>query len=80
MKLEMLDTFGVPEFYSDRIGSLEDAGNGMVRAVRCIERKGVLIPVFSYITPAVCIMKDALRFREIAEEIVCREMADSFRH
>jgi hypothetical protein len=53
----MIDTFGVPEYYSDRIGDIEDAGNGMIRVVRCIERHGVLIPVFSLVTPAIAMLR-----------------------
>lgn len=73
--MQMLDTFGVPEFYADRIGAIEDAGNGMMRIVRCIERNGVLIPVFTVVTPAMGVLKDNARFREIAQQIICKEMS-----
>ena len=72
--MEILDCVGVPEFWADRLGSLEDAGSGMVRIVRCVERNGVLIPVFSVVTPALGILQDNQRFRELAQRIVCKEM------
>jgi hypothetical protein len=67
---QLLDTFGVPEYYSDRLGAIEDAGSGMVRTVRCIERHGVLIPVFSCVTPALVLLKDGPRFREMCLQII----------
>jgi hypothetical protein len=67
---EMLDCVGVPEFYSDKLGALEGAGNGMVRAVRCIERNGVLIPVFSCVMPAYGVLKDGPRFREMCLRVI----------
>jgi hypothetical protein len=69
----MIDTFGVPEFYSDRLGEIEDAGNGLIRVVRCIDRHGILIPVFSLVTPALSTIQEAPRFREIAIKIVGME-------
>lgn len=66
----MLDTFGVPEFWSDRLGAVEDAGNGMVRTVRCIERNGVLIPVFCCITPAVAMLRDGPRYKDICLKVI----------
>lgn len=69
--METIDAFGVPEFYSDRIGTIEDAGNGMMRWVRCVERGGILIPVFSVVSPATSVfLRDSIRIREMAEEIV----------
>lgn len=53
----MLDTFGIPEYFVTHVGSIEDAGGGMIRIVRCVERGGVLIPVFSSVTPALAILK-----------------------
>jgi hypothetical protein len=73
--MQMLDLFGVPEFWADRIGAIEDAGFGMMRVVRCIERNGVLVPVFSCVTPALGVLQDNARFREIAQQIVRKEMS-----
>jgi hypothetical protein len=66
----MIDTFGVPEYWSDKLGALEDAGNGMLRTVRCIERNGVLVPVFSCVMPAIAVLKDGPRYRETCMKIV----------
>jgi hypothetical protein len=73
----MIDTFGVPEYYADKIGDVEDAGNGMIRVVRCIERRAILIPVFSLVTPVIAMLQEESRFREIANRVagmdgVCR--------
>jgi len=51
-KMEMMDTFGVPEFFADHIGAIEDVGNGMIRVIKCVRRQGTLIPVYSFICPA----------------------------
>lgn len=53
----ILDTFGVPEYFTTHLGEIEDAGNGLVRVVRCIKRNGVLIPVFSQIIPAAAVLE-----------------------
>ena len=49
---QLLDTFGVPEYFTTHLGDVEDAGGGMIRIVRCVQRGGVLIPVVSCIVPA----------------------------
>lgn len=72
---EMLDTFGVPEFFSTHLGALEDAGDGMMRVIRCIKRGGVLIPVVTVIMPGASILSDGPRFREMAREIMRGQMA-----
>lgn len=70
MKQEMLDTIGVPEFYSDRLGTIEDAGNGMIRSVRCIERGGVLIPIYSCVVPAITMLRDGPIYRAMSMKVV----------
>lgn len=75
MNQEVLDCAGVPEFYSDRLGSLEDAGNGMLRIVRCIERRGILIPVFSFVMPALAVLRDSPKYQEVAQQIMVGAMA-----
>lgn len=72
---EMLDTFGVPEFFTTHLGALEDAGGGMLRVIRCIERRGVLIPVVSVIMPALNVLQDSPRFREVTQKVARGEMA-----
>ena len=74
---QVLDCIGVPEYFTTHIGAMEDAGNGMIRVVRCIERGGVLIPVLSVVTPAVSVLQDAPRFREMAKKIAMGGLAGS---
>jgi hypothetical protein len=73
MSQQSIDTFGVPEYWSDRLGAIEDAGHGMVRIVRCIERCGILIPVFTMITPALTFIQDEERRRKAAKKIAGME-------
>lgn len=75
MSEQVLDCIGVPEFYSDKLGALEDAGCGMMRVVRCIERRGVLIPVFCLITPALSVLRDSPKYQDVAREIIVGAMA-----
>lgn len=75
MAEQILDCVGVPEFYSDRLGALEDAGSGMLRVVRCIERRGILIPVFSFILPAVSVLEECARCQDVARQIMMGAMA-----
>lgn len=72
---EMLDTFGVPEFFTTDLGDLEDAGGGMLRAIRCIRRNGVLIPVCTLVMPAAATMRDGPRYQEMARRVALGEMA-----
>jgi len=68
MSGQVLDTFGVPEYYADRLAEAEDAGNGMVRCVRCVERHGILVPVYSVVVPAFTLIQESPRLREIANK------------
>jgi hypothetical protein len=65
----MLDTFGVPEFFSTDVGAIEDAGDGMIRLIRCVKRNGVLIPVFSFVTPALAMLAIGPTIRAVAMQI-----------
>jgi len=67
---EMLDTFGVPEFYTSHVGAIEDAGDGMVRVIHCVTRNGVQCPVYSNVLPA----RSVLRFCRDAEEMAQKIM------
>lgn len=69
-KYEMVDTFGVPEFYADHIGAIEDLGNGMIRVIKCTKRQGVLVPVYSFVAPAVAFLADGAAMRNFATQIV----------
>lgn len=63
------DTFGVPEFFTTHV-HLENAGSGLIRSIRSVERCGLLIPVFSYVTPAVSMVENGPRHREFAEGVL----------
>lgn len=69
-----VDTFGVSEFFTTHV-QLEAAGNGLIRAIRSIERGGVLIPVFSYVTPAVCMVRNGPEHRDFAMSVLRAELA-----
>lgn len=69
-KWEMLDTFGVPEFYADQIGAIEDIGSGMIRVVKCVKRQGALVPVYSFIAPAMSFLHDGEQMRAFAERML----------
>jgi len=75
MSEQVLDCLGIPEFYSDRLGALEDAGYGMMRVVRCVEHHGVLVPVFSFVLPAVAVLHDYTQYRDMAQRIAVGAMA-----
>lgn len=64
MRVEMLDAIGVPEYFSTHTGDIEDAGGGMVRVIRCIERHGVLVPVYSAVAPAESMLRTGPEIRE----------------
>ena len=71
MSEQFLDCVGVPEYFATHMGAIEDAGAGMVRFVRCISRHGVLIPVFSCVTPALGLVVDLVAVREFAKKVAC---------
>lgn len=56
-KLEMLDAIGIPEHFTTHTGCMEDAGDGMIRIIRCIKRGNVLVPVYSTVLPAACCLR-----------------------
>lgn len=67
-RLEMLDAAGLPEIYTTHMGLIEDAGDGMLRVVRCVKRHGVLVPRVCIIMPALNVIEDRERFRVAAEQ------------
>lgn len=72
---EMLDTFGVPEYFSTHLGDLEDAGDGMIRVIRCVKRNGIMVPVCTLIVPALNVLKEGPRYLEMARKVLHGEMA-----
>lgn len=75
MSESFLDGISAPEVYTSHLGGLEDAGDGMVRVIRCIKRNGVLVPVVNLIIPAMNILRDGPRYTEIAHRMLQGEMA-----
>ena len=53
---QMLDATGVQEFFYTTIGKTEPAGGGCVRVYCCVEREGVLVPVFTVVMPAMSLV------------------------
>lgn len=66
----MLDDAHVQEFFYSHIGAIEDAGSGLIRIVRCIERHGVLVPVISTVCPALSALKLSKDANEFARMIL----------
>ena len=71
---QLLDTFGVPEYFTTHLGDVEDAGGGMIRIVRCVQRGGVLIPVVSCIVPATSVLQVDANLRGLAEKMLFEGM------
>lgn len=69
-RLDMLDDAHVQEVFYTHIGAIEDAGSGLVRIVRCIERHGLLIPVLSTVSPAMSVLKLSRDANEFARKIL----------
>lgn len=74
-RLEMLDADDLPEIYTTHLGLLEDAGDGMLRCVRCVKRNGVLLPRVCIIMPALNVLQDRETFLRMAERVLRGEMA-----
>lgn len=70
----LLDTFGVPEFFTTHLGEVEDAANGMMRVIRCVKRGNVLVPVCTLVMPAMNVLKESNRYRDMAHQILHGEM------
>jgi hypothetical protein len=67
---EMLDDVHVQEIFYTHIGSIEDAGSGMIRIVRCVERHGLLVPVLSTVSPAISVLKLSKDANDFARRIL----------
>ena len=65
----VLDCVGVPDFFVTE-AIMEDAGSGMVRTIRCIKRRGILIPVVSYVAPAAAVLKIAPLVTNFSMEVL----------
>ena len=71
----MLDAVGIPEFFVTHVGEIEDAGDGLVRVVRCVQRHNVLVPVYSMISPACHILKLSPDVMEFARKVLREQYA-----
>lgn len=56
MNEQFLDCVGVPEFFVTHT-FLEDAGHGMVRIIKGVQRNGLIIPTFSFVAPALAVLE-----------------------
>lgn len=72
-----MDTYGLYEHFTTHLGEIEDAGNGLLRVVRCVKRNGVLIPVFSQIIPAQAVLESLPAVTEMARKVL---RGDGARH
>lgn len=68
MSDQVLDCVGVPEYFFE-YSEMEDAGNGLVRIIRCIKRHGMLIPVCSTVSPALSVLRLGLDAEPFARKI-----------
>ncbi len=67
---QLLDMYGIPEYYTTHAGLIEDAGDGVLRVVRCVMRNGGLQPVYSALAPASRIIATCENMRIVAERIL----------
>lgn len=70
MSGHLVDVTGMPEYFVTELGHVEDAGNGLLRVVRCIKRNGMLIPVFSQIIPAQSVLESLSTVSEMSRKIL----------
>ena len=64
--MEMLDCVGIPEFFVTKVGKVEPAGGNCVRVYMCVERDGVLVPIYAVIMPALSMITATKRVQESA--------------
>jgi hypothetical protein len=75
MALSDIEMLGVPEFYTDRFGGIEHAGNGIVRLIRSAQRGGAIVPVVTLVCPAIELLRSATLTRDYLEKMM-REGSD----
>jgi hypothetical protein len=78
MALSDIEMLGVPEFYADRFGGIEHAGNGVVRLVRSAQRGGMIVPVVTIVSPAIEMLRSATLARDFIEKLI-RDGSDHVR-
>jgi hypothetical protein len=72
----MEDYVSVPEYFATDIGLLEDAGGGNCRMIRCIKRRGILLPVYSLVTPTLNMIQQSAAVHEAAVKILALYRSD----
>ena len=55
---QMADAYGIPEYFATHVRT-EDAGGGCIRIYNCTLRNGVLIPQYTVVFPAACLVTQA---------------------
>lgn len=55
----------------------EDAGDGQMRVVRYVRHAGHTVPIFSYVTPCVAMIRDGTAAVEFARNILREQVAES---
>jgi hypothetical protein len=74
--LELMDAVSVQDIYVT--GALfEDAGDGQMRVVRFVRHNGVIVPIFSYVTPAIAMIRDGTAAVEFARNLLKEQVAGS---
>lgn len=71
-----MDSFGVPEFFATHIGEVEYLEGGIVRIVRTVSRAGVMMPVYSLITPLECVLQASRQLREATERTLAKHRVE----
>ena len=76
MGLELMEAMTAADMYVT--GALfEDAGDGQMRVIRYVRHNGTVVPVFSYVTPAAAMIRDANAAIEFARKILRESAAGS---
>jgi hypothetical protein len=72
--LEMMDAMSVQDVYVTG-AMFEDAGDGQMRVIRFVKHNNVIVPIFSYVTPAVAMIRDGMAAVEFARRVLGEQMA-----
>lgn len=72
--LEIADAVSVQDVYVNG-ARFEDAGDGQMRIIRYVRHNGVIVPIFSYVTPAVSMIRDGSAAVEFARQILRDQIA-----
>lgn len=66
---EIADAVSVQDIYVNTAW-FEDAGDGQMRIVRGVKHNGVIVPIFSYVTPALAMIRDGQAAIDFARHIL----------